>query len=185
MFGYLITDPQYYKDENFNTTLYNALKNHTPKFACFRDKRDTPNLYLQEGFANICLECGVIPILNGVALDRLSPDYQGVHLTSKQHNLVRQIKEQGLICIASCHTISEAILCIDSGADYVSISPVFSSPNKSQPLGIDAFCQMPEGIKPSIIALGGIVTKEHIALVNSCGVAGFASIRYFIKDSDA
>jgi len=105
----------------------------------------------------------------------------GVHLTSKQFNAIKDAKQLGLFTIISTHTFNEIALAEELGADAVTFSPIFKTPNKGEPKGI---AQLKEAIlqfKIDIIALGGIISKEQIEEVKRVGAYGFASIRYFVK----
>lgn len=103
----------------------------------------------------------------------------GVHLRSDQFALIPAAKENKLFVIVSTHSLQEAKLAQDIGADMVTISPVFSSPNKGEPIGLDMLKEVCDNLKIPVIALGGITSQKEIDAVIEQGVAGFASIRYF------
>jgi thiamine-phosphate pyrophosphorylase len=105
--------------------------------------------------------------------------FDGVHLTSKQYFFVPEAKRRGLKVIISCHSEAEIEEAIRKKVDYVTYSPIFATPNKGEPKGIEDLKQIVLRYNISIIALGGIVTQEQIDAVEKAGVAGFASIRYF------
>lgn len=65
------------------------------------------------------------------------------------------------------------------GADYVTYSPIFVSPNKGKPKGVEDLQKLLEKTEIKVFALGGIVSHEQIDLVEESGVYGFASIRHF------
>ena len=104
----------------------------------------------------------------------------GIHLTSSQFEDIKVAKDKGLFTVISTHSIDEIKKAQNLGADMVTLSPIFASPNKGKPLGLE---YLKEAIKVSdipIIALGGIVTQDNIKSVIFSGAKGFASIRYFI-----
>lgn len=76
----------------------------------------------------------------------------------------------------SAHEVKEARAAIDDGADYVTLSPIFSSASKPgyAPRGIGwlrtAAAELPEG---RVIALGG-VSADTLAEVREAGAAGAA-----------
>ncbi|MBR2148512.1 MAG: thiamine phosphate synthase, partial [Campylobacter sp.] len=77
------------------------------------------------------------------------------------------------------HNIKEIELANQYGADFITFSPIFATPNKGEPKGLEALKEAVKISKAKVIALGGIVSKEHIDKVMSFGAVGFASIRYF------
>ena len=87
-----------------------------------------------------------------------------------------------LIKIASTHNIKEIELANQYGADFITFSPIFATPNKGEPKGLEALKEAVKISKAKVIALGGIMSAEQICAVMKCGVAGFASIRYFTLD---
>jgi len=103
----------------------------------------------------------------------------GIHLRSNQFGDIRDAKSLGLFVIISCHTIDEAKEAELLGADMITYSPIFDTPNKGKPLGIDAIEVLSGIVSIPIIALGGIIQQNDIDSVMSSGAAGFASIRYF------
>jgi len=81
--------------------------------------------------------------------------------------------------VISCHTITEAKKAEELGADMITYSPMFASPNKGKPLGLAALKELKGIISLPIIALGGILTEVEIDACQRAGASGFASIRYF------
>ena len=56
--------------------------------------------------------------------------------------------------------------------------PVFASPGKIQPVGLDALRAAVRAVNIPIYALGG-VTEENATLCMAAGAAGIAGIRLF------
>lgn len=80
----------------------------------------------------------------------------------------------GLVVARSCHALTEIKA---TNADFVTFGPVFASPGKGPPTGLDALrvaCQLG---KP-VYALGG-VTWENAAECMHAGAEGIAGIRLF------
>ncbi len=103
----------------------------------------------------------------------------GVHLTSSQLNLVEKAKFFKLFTIVSTHTLSEVKEAEKFGADMITFSPIFKTPNKEEPKGLDVLKEIVSRVTIPVIALGGILTKEQIKDCKKVGAKGFASIRYF------
>jgi thiamine-phosphate pyrophosphorylase len=100
-------------------------------------------------------------------------------LTSNQTTDIKDAKSLGLFVVISCHTVDDAKRAEFLGADMITYSPIFDTPNKGKPLGVDAISRLREEIDIPIIALGGIIEQKEIDAVMSRGASGFASIRYF------
>jgi len=103
----------------------------------------------------------------------------GVHLTSQQLNYIDIAKKSNLFVVVSTHNQKEALYVEELGADMITYSPIFKTPNKGEPIGINALNELSKIINIPIIALGGIITKEDIESCRDNGAYGFASIRYF------
>lgn len=95
----------------------------------------------------------------------------GVHLPSRAPRETLP----GFIVARSCHTEQEVQR---AKADFVTFSPIFESPGKGRPVGLDALrkaCQSPL----PVFALGGI-TWENASACLEAGAAGIAGIRLFM-----
>ncbi|HIP60309.1 MAG TPA: thiamine phosphate synthase, partial [Campylobacterales bacterium] len=109
----------------------------------------------------------------------------GVHLTSRQYIFVPEAKRRGLKVIISCHTEAEIEEAIRKKVDFITYSPIFETPNKGKPKGIEDLKKMVLRYNVKIIALGGIITPKQVKEVEETGAYGFASIRYFTGENDA
>lgn len=108
-------------------------------------------------------------------------EVDGIHFSSKHLASIKNAPKE-LIKIASTHCESELRQACENGANFVTFSPVFSSPNKGEPKGLAALnyaVQIAQNYKVGVIALGGVLDAEQIKAVLKAGACGFASIRYF------
>jgi thiamine-phosphate pyrophosphorylase len=180
---YLITDPSFYGSnaDSLKASLNSVFSETLPDFALFRDKQ--PQCYdeLAKVFIDVSRKYSMLKVL-------LHGDYKlanalkadGVHLTSTQFDIIPAAKTLGLYVIISTHTHEEAFRAQELGADAITYSPIFASPNKGEPKGLEDLKEIVDKIEIPIFALGGITTQEQINAVQECGAYGFASIRYFI-----
>lgn len=109
-------------------------------------------------------------LINSRADVALATGADGVHLPAD----APQQTLNGLMVARSCHTLDEIKR---TNASFVTFGPVFESPGKAPPLGLDALraaCQLG---KP-VYALGG-VTWDNAAQCMSAGAEGIAGIRLF------
>ncbi len=185
MRAYLITDPAYYGSDPaiFEKVLQSVLKQHSVEYACFRDKISPNFKELAEVFVSTCKCVGIKNIfINSHMHLALSLHADGVHLTSSQLHLIGEARALGLKVVASTHNENEIALAVESEANYITYSPIFETPDKGNPKGLEDLKDKVDKIRANIIALGGIVTAGHVKNVERTGAYAFASIRYFIEN---
>ena len=184
MIKYLITDPKYYtnNERKFEEILINTLDKQTIDMACFRDKESENFEDLAKIFIKICKERNIKKILlNGDYLLAHKLNARGVHLTSTQFGDISKAKKLSLYVIISCHTFEDIEKAINYQADAVTYSPIFETPNKGIPKGIEALKKVINKYPNiNIIALGGIINETQIEQVSKTNAYGIASIRYFV-----
>ncbi len=175
--SYLITDPSIFGNtpESLSANLSKSLQLYQPDFVCLRDKANTEYAKLAEAFLG--LKGSHKALLHGNVDLAISLGAFGVHLSSSQYGEIARAQEAGLYVIASTHSYDEAQAACE--ADAITYSPIFFSPNKGNPKGLEDLKEITGKINTNIFALGGITGKEQIEQVEECGVYGFASIRYF------
>ena len=151
-----------------------------PDFALYRDKSN-PNYDIQAAhFVEVCAQFEGVKCFIHSDVDLAKElNAAGVHLTSKQFDKIEYAKSLGLDVIVSTHTYEEVLEAQKLGADIVTYSPIFSSPGKSEPKGIDDLKELLSKCEIKVFALGGIVTQEQIQEIEKTSSYGFASIRYF------
>ena len=177
---YLITDPKYYGSTP--QLLQEKLQLHVKDvdFLCFRDK-ESCNV---EPLIKVAVDFAKAIKLHVIINSHIDLAYQygayGVHLTSMQLDAIAQAKSWGLFVVVSTHTLSEALQAERLGADMITYSPIFLSPNKGEPKGVEALVKVVKAVRIPVIALGGIVTQTHIDKIRYSGAQGFASIRYWL-----
>lgn len=181
---YLITTPEFYTQEqnSFYEKLSAQLKKHRVDFVLFRDKENENYAQLAKTFLAVChnykdLKC----FIHQDPLLAKKLGATGVHLNAKQFDRIIAAKEMELEVIISTHTHEEVLKAQQFGADYVTYSPIFLSPNKGTPKGIEDLKELVKKVDIKIFALGGIVGEEQIRLVDDANAFGFASIRYFYE----
>lgn len=182
--SYLISDPLYFSSNKkiFEEKLRTILNNHNVDIACFRDKSSTNFEELAKVFSKLCKEFKVDKILINTNI-RLAKKlgFDGVHLNSQQFEKIEFAKSLNLFTIISCHNHKDLEMAFSKKVDCASYSPIFASPNKGEPLGIEKLILAKNSFPNlKIIALGGIIDNLQIKEVQKTEVYGFASIRYFI-----
>ena len=110
----------------------------------------------------------------------IAVDADGVHLgwQSLEIGIVRNMIGRDKLIGFSAHSLKEAERAENSGADYVTISPIFDTANKDyfiKPLGVDEIGKIRAQIDVPVIALGGI-NENNISDVLENGADGIAVI---------
>jgi thiamine-phosphate pyrophosphorylase len=109
----------------------------------------------------------------------------GVHLTSLSLSAatIRRNFPKDFIVGVSAHTLAEAEAAKRHGADFATFSPIFSTPDKGEPKGLDTLREVCEKLKPfPVIALGGIDETNCREVLQIAD--GFAAIR-FLNDAES
>ena len=177
--SYLITDSSIYSSHptRFKVRLLWAVKRHDPTFILYREKKSFSKslaLWIRRRFGQKAL------LHTDIKLARRYRFF-GVHLPSHLFGHIQRAKRSGLFTVVSTHTLQEIALASEMGADMVTFSPIFTTPNKGKPKGKRVLRKAVRKSKVPILALGGVVKKKHISHIARTKAAGFASIRYFSR----
>lgn len=119
-------------------------------------------------------------LINDRADIAFAANADGVHLTSRSlaADILRCHFPNDFIIGVSTHTIEKAELAKNQDADFVTFSPIFGSPQKGNPLGVEKLREVCEKLKPfPVIALGGIDATNYKSVLEN-GANGFAAIRF-------
>ncbi len=178
MIAYAITDPATLSFETLTDDLHRI--SQKADMVVYRDKQNpdyenTAQRFMEEARSQAFDKV----LLHGAADLAVKLQADGVHLTSMQFNEITLAKQKDLFVVVSCHTVDEAKKAEALGADIITYSPIFATPNKGKPLGLGALKELQGIISLPIIALGGILTQEQIDACQAAGASGFASIRFF------
>ncbi len=182
MHKYLITSREFYTDTPaiFRNILHEQLQEHTPSFALYRDKSNPDYAIQAAHFVEVCSQFeSVKSFIHRDADLAKKLNAVGVHLTSTQFDKIEYSKSLGLEVVVSTHTKDEVLNAQEKGADYVTYSPIFTSPNKGEPKGVEDLKELLQECSIKVFALGGIVSDEQIKEIQKIDAFGFASIRYF------
>lgn len=119
-------------------------------------------------------------LVNDRADIALAAEADGVHLAwrSLPVDVIRENYPKNFIVGASAHTIEKAETARRQGADFITFSPIYSSPGKVEPQGAEKLREVCERLKPfPVIALGGIDATNYTEVLET-GASGFAAIRF-------
>ena len=177
---YLITDNSKYRDEvEFRRYIEKINRYSDIDYILYRDKENPRYSDFAEIFAqNISIKKWLIHRDIELALKLQS---FGIHLTSQQFSEIPKAKSSGLWTIISCHSLEEIAEAERLGADGVTFSPIFTTPDKGRPKGTEPLREAVT-LFPNlrIFALGGIVSEKEVQkLAKIDTLFGFASIRFW------
>lgn len=122
-------------------------------------------------------------LVNDRADIALAAGADGVHLTgcSLRAEIVRASFPKDFIIGVSAHSLADVLEAKKQKADFAVFSPIFETPGKSAPRGLDDLREVCETAKPfPVIGLGGIDETNYESV--SKVAAGFAAIR-FLNDA--
>jgi thiamine-phosphate diphosphorylase len=108
----------------------------------------------------------------------LALEADGVHLGQDDAGLERAVAA-GLIVGASASDVGQAIAAERSGARYVGVGPVWSTPSKpdaNKPIGLDGLAGIANVVSIPVIAIGGVDATNAAACIVA-GAAGVAVVR--------
>lgn len=183
---YLITegraDPSNYptESERILDLIAHAVESGIPLIQIREKNLPAKLLYtLAREAAYLVRKCGASRLLiNDRADIARAAGADGVHLTwrSLGVEVVKRIFPE-LIVGVSTHTIAEAESAKSGGADFCVFGPVFDSPGKGNPVGIELLREVSAQLCPlPVLGLGGIDESNFGAVVSAS--AGFAAIRF-------
>lgn len=177
--SYLITDPSFYQPtvKSFSKYLQNIYQKHHVDYACFRDKQNKNIKELAYAFLKLSSEKKTL--INGDVDLAVELGFYGVHLRSDQFDKIAEAKSKNLFTIISTHTEDEVLKAHSLGTDAVTYSPIFKTPNKGKPKGIEKLIEIVKLTDIKVFALGGIISDKEKELCKGSKAYGFASIRYF------
>jgi thiamine-phosphate pyrophosphorylase len=110
----------------------------------------------------------------------------GVHLPSAGNPEAARARLHGGLIGASAHSAGEALALLGSGADYVTVSPIFitaSKPGYGPAIGLDGLAAIAAQVPGPVIALGGI-NAANAPLCLSAGASGVAVMGEVMRAAD-
>ena len=128
----------------------------------------------------ITMKTGTLFIVNDRLDVALACGADGVHLgqDDMRVGVARQIAPPGFIIGISVGTVDEAVRAEQEGADYIAVSPVFSTSSKNDAgpgRGLDVVREIRRSVSVPVIAIGGI-NLDNVREVIAAGANGVAVI---------
>ncbi|MHA1799571.1 MAG: thiamine phosphate synthase [Candidatus Helarchaeota archaeon] len=178
---YLVTDRKLARDRNFDEIILEAVRGGVT-IVQLREKNLDARRYLEKALnlKNRLDECKVPFIINDRVDVAFASGASGVHVGQSDLPIThaRRILGKNKIIGLSTNTVKQAIEAEKLGADYIAISPVFSTPTKTDidpPVGIEGIPRFKKVVKIPIIGIGGI-NKNNARAVIRAGCDGIAVV---------
>jgi len=156
----------------------------------FREKEMTTRELVETAWRlkELTKEKGVPFIVNDRLDVALAVEADGVHVGQEDMpaTLARKLIGPDKILGVSASTVEEALQAEKEGADYVSASPVFTTPTKPDappPTGLEGLRAIVKAINLPVIAIGGI-NEENVREVIEAGAHGVAVISAVVSAPD-
>ncbi|TLD89237.1 thiamine phosphate synthase [Helicobacter sp. MIT 05-5294] len=182
--AYLITEPTLYPTTSlkFYDFYLKIIESHPIHFAAYRDKACHFNPALIEVFLKLNQKHKIPSLLNSNLDLAIQFGFDGVHCNSSQMWQIPLAKTKLPFVFFSAHNLQEMREADKQGANGITISPIFQTPNKGIPLGIDFLKTLnPKDFLAEIFALGGIISQQQLQQLAQTKIQNFASIRYFLS----
>ena len=118
----------------------------------------------------------------------LAVEADGVHLgqTDLPLSLARGVAAGRLLIGVSCESVQDGVDAERGGADYVSVSPVFATPTKTDTapaLGLDGVRAVRRAVRVPVVAIGGI-NATNAADVIRAGADGICVVSAIVSAPD-
>ena len=118
----------------------------------------------------------------------LAVDADGVHIGQKSipAHAVRKIVQDKLIIGVSTHNLDEALEAERSGADFITLGPIYETPSKlkyGKPIGVDTLKRMKLEVSLPVFGIGGI-KLDKVKEVMDAGANGIALISAILASKD-
>lgn len=183
MISYLITDPKYYGQNpcEFTKKFTLHVNNKKPTFALLRHNDKQNYEEIANVFVPLAKNFKINSFIHTDVNLALKLNAYGVHLPFCHIDKLQKAKQNNLFTIISTHSLNEAIIAQENGANAITFSPIFFTPNKAKPVGLEKLKEIIDKIQINCFSLGGIITPLHVKQCLEVNPYGFASIRYFIN----
>jgi thiamine-phosphate pyrophosphorylase len=155
-----------------------------------RDKSRSPAGLAATGreIAPIVHKAGALLIINDRLDIALSSGADGVHLGQGDMRVdtARQLAPSGFIIGVSVGTVAEAVEAEREGADYIALSPTFSTISKDDAgpgHGLARLREIRNAVSVPLVAIGGI-DRQNVKEVIAAGADGIAVISAVVSRPD-
>lgn len=155
-----------------------------------REKNCGTREFVDEARAVRALLAGTgVPLIVNDRIDvALAVGADGVHLgqTDMRITDARRLTGPGMIIGISAECLEDAVRAQAEGADYIGVSPVFSTPTKTDtapPLGLAGIAGIRAAVSLPLVGIGGIGPANAAAVIRA-GCDGIAVVSAIVSAAD-
>ena len=152
-----------------------------------REKHCSTREFLEEArrVRELLVGTGVPLFINDRLDVALAVAADGVHLGQNDMHIsdARRLVGERLVIGISAESVADAIRAEAEGADYIGVSPVFTTPTKmdtAPPLGLDGLRAIRRAVQLPLVAIGGI-DANNAAQVLRAGADGLAVVSAIVS----
>ena len=152
-----------------------------------REKHCSTREFLEEArrVRELLVGTGVPLIINDRLDVALAVAADGVHLGQNDMHLsdARRLVGERLVIGISAESVADAIRAEAEGADYIGVSPVFTTPTKmdtAPPLGLEGLREIRRAVRLPLVAIGSI-RHDNAAEVLRAGADGLAVVSAIVS----
>jgi thiamine-phosphate pyrophosphorylase len=155
-----------------------------------REKSCSTREFIDEALTirSLLADHGVPLIINDRLDVALAVEADGVHLgqTDMPLQMARQLVPQKMIVGISAESVDDAIAAQKDGADYLGVSPIYTTPTKTdtaEPLGLEGLNAIRSAVDLPLVGIGGLNASNAEAVIRS-GADGVAVVSAIIGADD-
>lgn len=185
---YAVTDQSWLGEEPLYRQVQKAIKGGVSLIQ-LREKELDRTAFLEEAveIGKLCRMYGVPLIINDDVEVAKQAGADGVHVGQKdmKPDQVRKLLGPDKIIGVSAHTVEEALLAEEAGADYLGVGAVFGSSTKTDVtvLSHEMLKEICEAVKIPVVAIGGI-NRRNIMELKGTGISGVAVVSAIFAQPD-
>lgn len=154
-----------------------------------REKKCSTREFISEALAlQQLLRNKNIPLVINDRVDvALTVGADGIHLGQNDMPIkdARRLVGPSMVIGISAESVEDAVEAEEEGADYVGLSPVFSTATKkdaAKPLGLDGIRSIRKAVKIPLVAIGGIGLDNAVDVIKA-GADGLAVVSAIVSAS--
>jgi thiamine-phosphate pyrophosphorylase len=155
-----------------------------------REKDCSTREFIEQAFAvTDFLKARRVPLIINDRLDiAQAVKADGVHLgqTDMPLAMAKDILGDSMIIGISAESLEDAIAAEKGGADYLGVSPIYTTPTKTDtalPLGLAGLRQIRKAVKLPLVGIGGLNRDNSAAVIRS-GADGVAVVSAIVAADD-
>jgi len=185
---YVVTDPDVLGGRSPVEAVRQVIKGGC-RMVQLRDKKASIGQYYRwaKEISKICKNEGATFVVNDYADICMEVEADGLHIGQSDVpvSVARKLLGHGKIIGLSTHSKEQALKGSKSGADYISIGPIFSTPSKPNniTLGTDFIKWASRNVDVPFVAIGGINSNNLRQVINA-GAKSVAVIRAAVGQKD-